>query len=144
MTVGEWIAGTPGTVITVAPDACLDEIIDRLLAEPCLRDVHVLSEDGRVIGHLSHRRLVRLALVEHRPGHTRRQLLDRVSCGCARELMDVDFVCAHPNERLDEVLHRQIEQDVEDMPVIDDSGRLLGAVNITAVLRSVCRGELDP
>lgn len=51
--------------------------------------------------------------------------------------MDSLYCSAEPEEELDEVLHRQLEYGVEDMPVIDDDGTLAGAVNLTTVLNEL-------
>jgi CBS domain-containing protein len=113
----------------------LGAIIDRLLEQDVPRDVYVVSAEGRVLGHLSHRRLARLLLAEHRPVHTRRQIMERVCGGTAEELMEPHFVYAHPDEELEDVLHRLLEHEIEDMAVIDDLGLLVGAINLTEVLR---------
>lgn len=141
MKVAEWIAGHPGLPVTVAPEATLDELVERLVETPGVRDLYVV-EGGRVIGHLSHRRLAHLLLAEHRPVHTRRQLMERVVGGTARELMNVHFPHVPPEEALVNVLHRALELDVEDLAVVDADHRLLGRVNLSAVLRDY-RGLLE-
>lgn len=137
MKVAEWINNHPDHVITVAPDCSLEEAMHQMLAEPCLRDIYVVSEDGRLIGHLSHKKLAQTLLAEHRPVHTRRQIIERVAGGTARELMDSEFVHARPDEELDDVLHSQLEHDIEDLPVIDEEGVLLGVVNMSTVLKEM-------
>ena len=141
MKVSKWIRQCPGQVVTVSPDWMLEEIVDRLLQQSGLRDVYVVADDGRVLGHLSHRRLARLLLVEHRPVHSRRQIMERVAGGAAHELMESHFPSAHPDEELEDVLHRLLENDMEDMAVVDDLGVLVGAVNLTAVLRGMRQRE---
>jgi len=137
MKVREWIRHYPGRAVTVPADWMLEQIIDRLVQEAGLRDVYVIATDGQILGHISHRRLAQLLLAEHRPVHSRRQIMERVAGGTAREFMEPHFVHAHPDEELENVLHRQLERDIEDMPVIDEFGVLLGAVNLTEVLRRV-------
>jgi len=143
MKVSEWIRNHRRSVIIALPDLSMEEVLDRFLAEPCLRDLYVVDDDHRLIGHISHKRIAELVLAQHRPVHTRRQIMERVACGSARELMQTDFPSAHPDEDLDDVLHRQLEQYVEDMPVIAADGSLLGAVNLSAVLRASRLGELN-
>lgn len=102
----------------------------RALPPQCIRDL----KHRPVVGHLSHKKLAELVLAEHRPVHSRRQFMHRVASGTVREFIDAPCVSAHPDEELDNVLHRQLEQDMEDMPVIDDPGQLVGAVNLSMVL----------
>ncbi len=143
MKVSDWINRNPGQAIKVPPDWELDKVIDRMLAEQCLRDIYVVSEDGRVIGHLSHKKLVRLLLSEHQPIHTRRQIMERILGGTAQEIMDSHFVFARPDEDLEDVLYRQLDRDIEDMPVIDDEEKLLGTVNMTATLKAMRNSGID-
>ena len=76
------------------------------------------------------------------PGKRRAGEVERVAGGTARELMQADFPSSRPDEELDMVLHRQLEHDIEDMPVLAADGTLLGAVNLSEVLRAVRRGEI--
>ena len=137
MKVSDWIDAHPGAAPTVAPDASLVTMIEELLRRPGARDVYVVSEEGRVIGHLSYKRLIRSVLAEHHRWPTRRQLMEKVAGGPARELMNSHFPTASPDEKLDNVLHRQLEHDIEDMVVVDSDGVLLGAVSLTAVLAAL-------
>jgi predicted transcriptional regulator len=139
--VAEWIRCHPGLAITVAPDSSLEQVMDRMLEEPCLRDVYVVSKEGKLIGHLSHKKLIHFILAEHRPVHTRRQIMERIVGGLAEELMDTEVVYAKPDEELDNVLNRQLEQDIDDMPVIDDHGIMLGVLNMNAVLRQIRKNK---
>lgn len=137
MKISEWISRHPGQAISVTPDCSLNDAMDRMLMEECLRDVYVVSDDGQLIGHLSHKKLANLILAEHQPVHTRRQLIMRRTGGSAQELMDTEFTFARPEEELDNVLHWQLEHDVEDMPVINEDGILLGIINLRVVLREI-------
>ena len=136
MKVSEWLASHDSVIVTVHADSPLARVAERLLAETCLRDVYVVDENGRLVGHISHKRLAEYVLAEHRPAHTRRQLMERVAGGAAGDFMNATFASASPDEEIDEVLHRQLEHEIEDMPVIDAKGVLLGAVNLTAVLEA--------
>lgn len=116
-------------------------MLDALLAHPEYHDIYVVDASGHLLGRLSRRRLVRMAIAEHRPAHTRRQLMEQVAGGAARELSDPHFPTAAPEEDLHDALHRPVEQDVEDLPVMDADGVLLDVVNLAAVLREMRRRE---
>ena len=145
MKVSLWLQRNPGAAVTVQPDDSLETVLDHLLDAPCyLRDIYVVERDGRLAGHISHRRLAEYMLAEHRPEHTRRQMMERVTGGgCAVDFMDVHFPTASPSEELEDVLHRQLEKGLEDMPVVDPDGSLLGAVNLTQVLRELRRAAAE-
>ncbi len=138
MKVSEWIEINPGQTATIPLDCPLEKAVDRILmSEPCLRDLYVLSEEGEVIGHLAYAKLVHTYLAEHKPMHTRRQIIERIAGGTVGELMERHFAYASPEEALDDVINRQLEHEMENMPVLDEEGKLIGMVNMTAVLREM-------
>ena len=143
MKVSDWLAQHPDVVVTVPADCPVDAVIARLLRETCLRDVYVVDGDGRLLGHITHKRLAEHLLAEHRPVHTRRQLMERVAGGTAKDFMNSSFVVAAPSEALEDILNRQLEMEIEDMPVLDESGNVLGAVNLTSVLREFMRASCE-
>jgi len=136
MRVSEWLDKHADDIVTVPPTAALTDVMSRLLDEPCLRDIYVAADDGRLLGHISHRRLAEHVLAEARPTHTRRQLMERVAGGTAADFMNSVLATASPEESLDEVLARQLEMELEDMPVVDDEGQVIGAINLTHVLQN--------
>lgn len=141
MKVSEWLTSHDSAIVTVRSGSPLDRVMERLLAETCLRDVYVVGEDGRLVGHISHKRLAEYVLAEHRPAHTRRQLMERVAGGVAGDFMNTTFASAAPEEEIDDVLQRQLEHEIEDMPVIDAKGVLLGAVNLLDVLKACLNSD---
>jgi len=141
MTVAEWIQKYPGLAVTVPPDTPQEELVDQMLAEPALRDIYVAGEDGVVLGHVTHKKLATLFLAEHCPSHTRRQILGRITDWLAEDLMNANFAYARPEDELDEVLYRLVDHELEDLPVIDRQGRLLGTINLSFVIRELRRRE---
>lgn len=137
MKVSEWICRYPGQIVTICPESSLEEAVDQLLSEPCVQDIYVVSAENLVLGHLSHKRLACLLLAEHRPIHTRRQIMERVVYGVAGELMEAEFAFARPDEELDDVLCRFVEHDLQDMVVIDEQRVLVGGINLNTVLREI-------
>jgi CBS domain-containing protein len=134
--VTDWLRSHPGcSALTVTLGTSLEQALRRMLSQPCARDVYVVTAQGRVVGHLSHRKLAYRLLAEHSPTHTRRQLMERVAGGSAEDLMDQQWVSARPDDELEDVLPRLLEQEIEDIPVVDDGGILLGAINLSLVLR---------
>jgi len=113
MKISEWISHHPGRAITVPPDCSLHDTMHRMLAEECMRDIYVVSGGGKLIGHLSHRKLANLILAEHQPMHTRRQLMIRIAGGSAQELMDTEKYS----------LEYYLSRIPDDPRVIDSLGR---------------------
>ncbi len=69
--------------------------------------------------------------------------MERISGGTAHEIMNSEFVYARPDEELDNVLFRQLDHDIEDMPVIDDEGILLGTVNMATALKEIRKVDIE-
>ena len=137
MKVSEWIGLHPAMPVTVPPDVESEAIAETFLSHPHLRDIYVVSPEGAVLGFIRHRRLAQILLSEYLPIQSSHQIIERVSGGSARELMEADFVSAHPDEQLDNVLNQMLEYEVEDMPVLDNRRRIVGNINLTEVLRAV-------
>ncbi len=137
MKISEWIDRFPGHIVTIHPESSLEQAVDQLLSESCVQDIYVVSNEDMVLGHLSHKRLASLLLAEHRPIHTRRQIMERVVIGSAEELMEGEFVFARPDEELDDVLCRFVDHDLQDMVVLDEHGVMVGGINLNTVLREI-------
>ena len=139
MKVSEWISHFPGHIITIHSESSLEQTVDRMLFEACVQDIYVISKEGLILGHLSRKKLASLLLAEHRSMYTRRQIFERIVAKSLKiqELMEGEFVFARPDEDLDDVLCRFVEHDVQDIPVIDDQGMLVGGINLNTVLREI-------
>jgi CBS-domain-containing membrane protein len=142
MKVADWIAEHPRLPVTIPADCVVDQILQQMLTKPCQRDLYVQDKSGRLTGHISYRRLAQLLLAEHRPSQSLRQMVEQVAGGSAKEIMSAQFPCARPDEELDDVIPRQLDGNIEEMPVIDESGRPLGVVNLSDVLIAA-RPELE-
>ena len=136
MKIAEWLERHPVEGVTVGREASLEEAARALLAEPECRDVYVTDAEGRVVGHLGFRRLAGVLLSAHRPTHSRRQIIDRVARGPVREYMDSRFLAARVDEKVHHVLHAHMERRVEDIPVLDEEGRLVGVIRLVDLVRS--------
>ncbi len=137
MKVKEWLKRYERVPVTAAADWTLEQAANALLDRPGVRDLFLIDDQGRLIGHVSLRRIAQLLLAEHLPFPSRRQLMERIACGPVQELMDPHVTAASLEEEVDDVLHRLIEQGLEDLPVVDASRRLVGVVNLSTVLRAL-------
>ena len=142
MKVSEWARQHPRQPATVDPDSTLEQLTASFLSHDALRDIYIVSLQGRIVGHIRHLRLAQILLSEHLPVQSHRQILERIHRGCAGELMETEFVFAHPDEELDNVLHRMLEYETEDIPILDNAHRIVGNINLTDVLKAVHSGEL--
>ena len=142
MRVSDWITLNPARPVVAHPEQTMQAVAESILSHARHRDLYIVSPGGRLLGVVRHRRVAQILLAEHLPGQTRHQIMERVSSGSLRELMERDCVSAKADEELDNVLNRMLEYEVDDMLVIDDDGAVVGNINLTEELRAVQKGEL--
>jgi len=134
------------TVMTVGPDTGL-KAAARLMIENGISGLPVVAEDGKLVGIIteadfikqeadrSHRRYRRLleALFgerEHRPvGET-------VGDAMTRHPIVVD-----PNTRVAEAAREMADRGIKRLPVVDESGRLVGIVSRANILEAFARPD---
>jgi len=139
MLVSEWLKLHPIHAGIVREDWDLDLLMQALLGNSRLHDLYVLDAEDKVVGHLSYKKLAKLVLADHCGAHTRSELLERIAPGSAGELMDVHFASAAAGEQLSQILYRQLDHWVEDLPVLDEQGKLQGVINLSDVLFAVMK-----
>jgi len=142
MKVSEWLSTQDGITAVAAADLSIKQVAATFLAHPALRDLYIVSEQGEILGHIRHHRLAQVLLSEHLPVQPRHQIMERLFGSTAREIMEGDFVTAHPDEELDNVIHRMLEYRVDDLPVIDNANRIIGNINLTDIMRASQDGGL--
>lgn len=133
LSVSEWLTRHPNPMVLVEPDTPLLEIV-KLLLEVDSRDAYVVDK-GRVKGHLAINKLVNHLFTQDRPVHSHRQLFARVAAASAAELMDPHFAYCREDERINQILHRQLQCDVSDLIVLASDNTPKGVVKLTQVVR---------
>lgn len=121
-----------GDVHSVGEHATLCEAARELTARRVGAMV-VLSDDGKIVGVLSERDIVR-ELARRGPG-----VLNEPVSGC----MSRGVITAHPLETLDEALGRMSDRRIRHLPVVERD-RLLGIVSIgDLVARKIAEAEQE-
>ena len=136
-------------VVTVGPETPFKEIVARL-AEHRVSAVPVVDDSRRVLGVVSEADLL---LKEEFPEPeqdlplwwTRRARLDRAKAAAsvARDLMTVAVVAISPDATVAEAARRMHTAKVKRLPVVDRSGRLLGIVSRSDLLKVFDRSDQD-
>ncbi|MFF6793625.1 CBS domain-containing protein [Streptomyces filamentosus] len=133
-------------VVTVSPGTPFKEIV-RLLVEHDISAVPVVGEDRRLLGVVSEADLLRdtseLPDLEGRWAGVR--LLSRErglpEAETAADLMTSPAVSAQPGWNLVETARTMDRKGVKRLPVTDETGRLVGIVSRTDLLRPFLRGD---
>jgi CBS domain-containing protein len=123
-----------GGVITADPTQTLQDAV-ALLAQHNIGALVIVDENGKLVGILSERDIVR-RLNEQAP------VLDLP----IREVMTQDVITAVPEDDLMSVAHTMTKRRFRHLPIIDDQNNLIGIVSIGDLLkaqRDRYRGEID-
>ena len=120
------IMGVKGTeVATIAQTECLSDVV-RVLGERRIGAL-VVSGDGRAIeGIISERDIVRAAALGGAGS------LD-ATVGSA---MSTDVVTCSPGDGVDRLMSLMTERRIRHLPVVDDSGHLVGIISIGDVVKA--------
>jgi len=113
--------------VSLPPSATVAEAV-RVMAERNIGSVLVVGEDGRLLGIVSERDIIRRVLAAgRRPEET-----------TLEEIMTRDPVTVDPEATVEEALRAMARIRVRHLPVVDKStGRLVGVVSIRDVEEAI-------
>lgn len=134
MRVSDWISAHPGLPSTISVDSSFYDVFSVMLAPPFQRDVYVVSKDNHLVGYLSLKKIAKQLLPAYQSMHSRRQIVHRIAGCTMKDLMQTEFSFAKPDEELEDIFHLLLEQDVEELPVISETGTLTGVLKLTSLL----------
>lgn len=133
-TVADWLLQHPAMPILVTDDVSVSAVAITML-DNAARDAYVCDGDA-ILGHLSFVKVMNHVFAHERPIHTHRQLFSRVTETDINELMDPHFQYCRPDEKLADVLHRQLESGTDDIIVLNRMNRVEGVIRLTEVLKA--------
>jgi acetoin utilization protein AcuB len=123
-------------VVTLHPKARFDEAW-RLVCERRFRHVPVLSEEGKLVGILSDRDLLREAAGV---GNGSEGGGDRPTCSIpVRDFMRTGVIAATPDTEIREIARMLFEERTGAMPIVDEEERLVGIVTRSDILRALVK-----
>ena len=109
----------------------------RCLEPDDVRAVFVVEDDGRLVGVITRKTLVREVVAK---GRDPRDV-------ALREIAEPPFFTLEAALSLDEGFHKLEEHDLERVPVVEEGGRLVGVLSRAVVQRRLAEDEppdLDP
>jgi CBS domain-containing protein len=122
---------TTGRLVTVHPTATILDAA-RKMHEAQVGSVLVVDDKGKLLGIFTERDLVRVIAT----GVPLDTPIERV--------MTTRLITALPDESLAIVASRMIEHGIRHIPVVDETGRLVGIVSMRDVLRHVVASSAWP
>ncbi|MBK8984893.1 MAG: CBS domain-containing protein [Chloroflexi bacterium] len=120
-------------VMTIAPDRPIREAIGLLVGHN-IGALVVVDDNGRPIGILSERDIIRTAAVNE-------QVFDH----SVADLMTHDVITGTPQDDIHSLAHTMTEHRFRHIPIVEE-GKLLGIISIGDILkaqRDQYRGEID-
>ncbi|GIK54508.1 MAG: CBS domain-containing protein [Chloroflexi bacterium] len=120
-------------LVTVQPEQTVSEVVTLFRAHN-IGALPVVTADGRLVGILSERDIVR-----------RLPEFEQILATPVQVLMTTKVITAVPDDDLMSVAHTMTERRIRHLPVLED-GRLIGIISIGDVLkaqRDQYRGEID-
>jgi CBS-domain-containing membrane protein len=139
-------------VPTVRDLAPLSDVLNDLLASPIHRVV-VVDAEGRVAGIISDADVLDCVSPHARPGvlealrarlpggEAAAEHLRRANARAAEDVMNRDVVCARSGMSLVKAAELMVSRRRKLLPVVDDSGRLMGVIRRDDVLGALAEGQ---
>jgi CBS domain-containing protein len=124
MTIAAVLRRKGADIVSVSPETLAVEVA-RLITSRRIGAVLVREADGRVVGIISERDIVRA--VAERPNATHGVFV--------RDIMTRDVVMVSPATPVDSALEIMDEGYFRHLPVVDAEGRLLGIVSVRDLVR---------
>jgi CBS domain-containing protein len=116
---------------TVSQDANIKRLIDVMLEDPVARKVYVVNPEGKLVGMVTTETILRL--IGYRVGvrtgtlsfykFLRDTLKEEV-----RDVMESP-ISIKAESKLTDALLKMLEEHMNDIPVVDDEGRIVGELN---------------
>lgn len=117
--------------IIVTKEMNLHAVVDKVLADPRTRSAYVVDGKRRVIGMISLKQMLKaiegsLSLVDRAKGVARQK---RATLPFSVEEYMIKPITVTEDDRLLGSLDKMIEHGLEDLPVVDEGGSLVGELN---------------
>jgi len=119
-------------VVTVSPDTALMEL-RQLLHKRGFHHLLVVDDAGQLIGMISDRDVLRaISPFLDTSSESHRDV--RTLGEPAREIMRADPITVTPHTTVEDAAHRLLDHSISALPVVDDSGQLIGIVTTKDLL----------
>lgn len=124
---------------TVSPEDSIQQVIEKLLANPVTRHVYVSDENNRMVGTIRMNQLV-----EYIFPYETIWLQDRYDAylqtmykETAGEIMLRDFLFVKDETTVSEMVTLMDKEKINELPVLNEKGQIIGEVNFMEVLKSL-------
>jgi CBS domain-containing protein len=128
----------------VSTDATLRDIAQKLTEDRETREVYVVDGDEQFVGVITLRRLARLVFAHGLPSRpTATELLEMISVRDAGDIALKKSAYVGLGDDLEQVIEVMFRFDINEIPVVDDDRRIVGCLNMLAILAAWHAGKFD-
>ena len=124
------------TAFQISPDAEIATIVRAFVSSPALHHVCVVDPEGRLLGLVNRKRLFK-SIFSHNVAADSRvsRLLQLHTAETSGDIMITDIITAGEDEAIDTVISKMIEKNIRELPVLDDSGRVIGFLSLLMLMQ---------
>jgi len=121
----------------VEKKASLDDIAKMLIANPRLKSIYVVDDKLKLVGRVTLKKLIKHEFMDLLPSSFEYfNALDFIGNKTAEELMTAP-VYVKDNDTLKTAFVKMYENDLEELPVVDDNLHLIGNIYLIELLTSL-------
>jgi CBS domain-containing protein len=120
----------------IKEDKTIKEVLEKMLQYPHTRLVYVIDKNGFYKGTISLERLVtHLFPYCFEPDIVPRSLIPVITAKSAKDIMNKGLVYATKEDTVDEVIHRMIRADSNEIAVLNDKKKVVADVTMLDLLK---------
>ncbi|HID98339.1 MAG TPA: CBS domain-containing protein [Thermodesulfobacteriaceae bacterium] len=114
----------------------IGSVAEKLMETPQVREIYVVDKNGRLVGGVSPGRLIRMICAAKRGSQfSTRRLLTSIACEHISDIMDPRIIFARKEDNLDEVIELMLDGNIKEIPIVDQSRRIIANLGILDLWR---------
>jgi CBS domain-containing protein len=131
----------------VREDCSWDDLLVELLEHPCTRHVYVVDDHGTLVGAVRLGALMKRLFPFASQGEQGETFSSSPEASfdaeTAGDMMLQDPCCVTEETSVGELIGMMTRENVSELPVVDDRGRVIGEVNVLEVIAGYLRAKDD-
>lgn len=130
--------------LLVTEETGIKDIVSQFIGNPDLHHLCVIDTAGKLLGLINLKRLFKSIFSHHIAVDNRiSNLLSFHTATISSDLMLTHVITATEDDSLDEVIRRMIANNIREIPVLDQQGRVIGFVTLLIIMREWLRNQND-
>jgi len=118
----------------VDKQASLDDIAKMFIADPCLKSIYVVDNEQKLVGRITLKKLIKHEFMDLIPSSFEYfDALEFIGDKSAQELMIPSYY-VKDNDTLKTAFLKMYENNLEELPVVDDNLHLIGNIDLIELL----------